>query len=134
LVEPQNQGRAGTTWEPSHEWQLAEATPSSRGFQWFTKKPLGSLVDLQSHDRRTEDGVAAAPGQSDRWVPVRLVRRTGLTDVRQRSPESSKRRTRIGIARLASRLSKFAVAGHPSDGVAKNNTKIERNGNLEEPH
>jgi hypothetical protein len=25
-----NQGRAGTTWEPSHEWRLAEATPSSR--------------------------------------------------------------------------------------------------------
>jgi hypothetical protein len=20
LVEPQNQGRAGTSWEPSHEW------------------------------------------------------------------------------------------------------------------
>jgi hypothetical protein len=33
LVEPQNQGRAGTTWEPSHEWRLAEATPSSRGFR-----------------------------------------------------------------------------------------------------
>jgi hypothetical protein len=31
LVEPQNQGRAGTTWEPSHEWRLVEATPSSRG-------------------------------------------------------------------------------------------------------
>jgi hypothetical protein len=28
LVEPQNQGRAGTTWESSHEWRLAEATPS----------------------------------------------------------------------------------------------------------
>jgi hypothetical protein len=28
LVEPQNQGRAGTTWEPSHEWRLAEATLS----------------------------------------------------------------------------------------------------------
>jgi hypothetical protein len=28
LVEPQNQGRVGTTWEPSHEWRLAEATPS----------------------------------------------------------------------------------------------------------
>jgi hypothetical protein len=26
LVEPQNQGRAGTMWEPSHEWRLAEAT------------------------------------------------------------------------------------------------------------
>jgi hypothetical protein len=32
LVEPQNQGRAGTTWKPSHEWRLAEATPSSWGF------------------------------------------------------------------------------------------------------
>jgi hypothetical protein len=48
LVEPQNHGRAGTTWELSHEWQLAEATPSSRGFQWFTRKPPGSLVDPQS--------------------------------------------------------------------------------------
>jgi hypothetical protein len=36
FVEPQNQGRSGTTWEPSHEWRLAEATPSSRGFQRFT--------------------------------------------------------------------------------------------------
>jgi hypothetical protein len=24
--------KTGTTWEPSHEWRLAEATPSSRGF------------------------------------------------------------------------------------------------------
>ena len=31
--------------------------------------------------------------------------------------EASKRKTRVGIARLASRLSKFAVAGHPSDGA-----------------
>jgi hypothetical protein len=52
LVEPQNQGRAGTTWEPSHEWQLAEDTPSSRCFWWFTRKPLGSLVDPQSQYRR----------------------------------------------------------------------------------
>jgi hypothetical protein len=70
LVEPQNKGRAGTTWEPSHEWRLAEATLSSQGFRWFTRKPLGSLVDPQSQDRRTEDGDAAAPDQSDRWVPV----------------------------------------------------------------
>jgi hypothetical protein len=68
LVEPENQGRAGTTWEPSHEWRLAEATPSSQGFQWFTRKPLGSLVDPQTQDRRTEDGAGAAPDQSDRWV------------------------------------------------------------------
>jgi hypothetical protein len=42
---------------------------------------------------------------------------TGLTGVGRRSPETSKRRTRVGIARLASRLSKFAVAGHLSDGA-----------------
>jgi hypothetical protein len=45
------------------------------------------------------------------------VRSTSLTSVRRRSPESSKRRTRVGTTRLASRLSKFAVVGHPSDGA-----------------
>jgi hypothetical protein len=70
LVEPQNQGRAWTTWEPSHEWWLAEATPSSRGFQWSTRKPLGSLVDPQSQDRRTEDGGAAASDRSDQCATM----------------------------------------------------------------
>jgi hypothetical protein len=117
LVEPQIQVRVGSTWEPSHEWRLAEATPSSRGFWWFTRKPLGSLVDPQSQDRRTEDGVAIAPDRSDRWVPVRPVRSTCLNGVQRRSPETSKRRTHVGIARLASRLNKFAVARHPFGGA-----------------
>jgi hypothetical protein len=86
---------------------LAEATPSSRGFRWFTRKPLDSLVDPQSQDRRTEDEGAAGP--------------TGLTDEEHqfdhRSPETSKRRTHVRITRLASRLSKFAVARHSSDGA-----------------
>jgi hypothetical protein len=64
-VEPQNQGRVGTTWERSHQWRLAEATPSSRGFRWFTRKPPGSLVDPQSQDQRNEGGVAALD-RSDR--------------------------------------------------------------------
>jgi hypothetical protein len=68
LVESQNQGLAATTWEPSHEWRLAEATPSSWGFKWFTGKPLGSLVDPQRQDRRTKDGDAAFLDRSDRWV------------------------------------------------------------------
>jgi hypothetical protein len=68
LVGPQNQGRAGTMWELSHEWRLAEATPSSQGFRWLTRKPLCSLVDQQSKDQRTEDGGVAASDQSDRWV------------------------------------------------------------------
>jgi hypothetical protein len=55
--------------------------------------------------------------RSDRWVSIWPVRSTSLTGVRWRSPKTSKQRTRVGIARLASRLSKFAVAGHPSDGA-----------------
>jgi hypothetical protein len=54
LVEPPNQGRVGTMWELSHEW--------------FTRKPLGSLVDPKSQARRTKDGGATAPDRSDRWV------------------------------------------------------------------
>jgi hypothetical protein len=77
LVEPQNQGRAGTTWEPSHEWRLAEATSSSRGFQWFTRKPL---VPWLIHKAKTEEpetvlqqlqtGLTGGPDRSDRWVLV----------------------------------------------------------------
>jgi hypothetical protein len=52
------------------------------------------------------------------------VRSIGLTIVRRRGPENSKRRTHIGITRLALRLSKFAVAGHPSDGAKKKISKV----------
>jgi hypothetical protein len=52
LVEPQNQGRAGTSWEPSHEWWLAEAKSSSRGLRWFTRKPS---VTRLSHKAEAED-------------------------------------------------------------------------------
>jgi hypothetical protein len=45
------------------------------------------------------------------------VRSTSLTGVRRHGPETLKQRTRVGKARLASRLSKFAVAEHPSDGA-----------------
>jgi hypothetical protein len=48
---------------------------------------------------------------------VRPVRSTSLTGVRRRSPETLKRRTRVEITRLALRLSKFAVTGHPSIGA-----------------
>jgi hypothetical protein len=72
LVEPQNQGRAGTTWEPSHEWRLADATPSSRGLQWFTRKPLGYSVETQNQGRRLDEEV---------WPPrpVQPPRRGGQT-------------------------------------------------------
>jgi hypothetical protein len=47
------------------------------------------------------------------WPMLLTVRPvpTGQTGVRRRSPESSKRRTRVGIARLASRLSRLRSPG-----------------------
>jgi hypothetical protein len=58
-----------------HEWWLAEATPSSRGFQWFIRKPLVSWL---IHKAKTEEpktdvqqrGTSPTVG-SDRWgAPV----------------------------------------------------------------
>jgi hypothetical protein len=72
LVEPQNQGRAGTTWEPSHEWRLAEAIPSSRRLQWFTRKPLGYSVEPQNRGRRLDEEMRPPR-------PVQPPRRGGQT-------------------------------------------------------
>jgi hypothetical protein len=44
--------------------------------------------------------------------------------------EASNRRTRVGIARLVSRLSKVAVAGHPSDGENLKTSKIALKGHV----
>jgi hypothetical protein len=68
--------------------------------------PENHWVPLLIHKARTEELKTEVPQHQ-----------TGLTVVRRRSPETSKRRTHVGIARLASRLSKFAVAGHPFDGA-----------------
>jgi hypothetical protein len=58
------------------------------------------------------------------------VRSTGLTGVRRRSLETSKRRTRVGITQLASRLSKFVVTGHPSDGVMTKSSEFALEGHV----
>jgi hypothetical protein len=72
LVEPQNQGRVETTWEPSHEWRLAEATPSLWGLQWLTRKPLGYSMEPQNRGRRLDEEVRPPR-------PVQLPRRGGQT-------------------------------------------------------
>jgi hypothetical protein len=43
LVEPQNQGRAGRTWEPSHEWRLAGGYTEFTGFAVVHHKITGLL-------------------------------------------------------------------------------------------
>jgi hypothetical protein len=55
---------------------------------------------------------------------------TGLTGVRRRSPETLKRMTRVGIARLASRLSKLEVTGNPSDGAMAKTSEFTLEGHL----
>jgi hypothetical protein len=51
---------------------LAEATPGSRGLQWFTRKPLGYLVVPKNRGRRLDEEV---------WPPrpVQPLRRGGQT-------------------------------------------------------
>jgi hypothetical protein len=36
---------------------IAEATPSSRGLQWFTRKPLGYSVEPQNQGQRLDEEV-----------------------------------------------------------------------------
>jgi hypothetical protein len=103
LVEPQNQGRPGTSWEPSHEWRLAEATSSSRGLRWFTRKPSGYSAEPQSRGRRPD--VAVRP------KPALPAWRTGLPVWGRMAPEASRRRTHVGITRLASRLREVRSPG-----------------------
>jgi hypothetical protein len=117
LVESQNQGRAGTTWEPSHEWRLAKATPSSRGLQWFTRKPLGYSVEPQNRGRRLDEEVrpprpVQPPWRGGQTAWASLIAQGGRSDRPGRCRrEASKRRTRVGIARLASRLSRLRLLG-----------------------
>jgi hypothetical protein len=73
LVEPQKQGRAGTTWELSHEWRLAEATPSSWGLRcspenhwvpWLIHKAKTEEPKLEVQQHRT--GLTSGSNRSDR--------------------------------------------------------------------
>jgi hypothetical protein len=53
-------------------WRLAEATSSSRGLQWFTRKPLGYSVEPQNQGRRLHKEVRPPR-------PVQPPRRDGQT-------------------------------------------------------
>jgi hypothetical protein len=84
----------------------------------FSGSPENHWVPWLIHKAKTEEPKTVLQqcqtgltDGSDRWVPVGPVRSTGLTGVRRRSPESSKRRTHVGIAMLASRLSRLQSPG-----------------------
>jgi hypothetical protein len=107
LVEPQNQGRAGTTWEPSHEWRLAEATPISRGLQWFTRKPLGYSVEPQNRARRLDEEV---------WPPrlVQPPRRGGQTTWASQIARAGLTAQGGGLIALVSGAEMLRSGGHAS--------------------
>jgi hypothetical protein len=59
--EPHGGKNSGTkSWTVSwlsHEWRLVEATLSSQGLQWFTRKPLGYSVEPQNRGQRLDEEV-----------------------------------------------------------------------------
>jgi hypothetical protein len=73
LVEPQNQGRAGTTWWSSHEWRLARGYTESVGFTLVRHKTIGfrgRATKLRPKTRRRRGG---NPGRSNRPTQTAVV-------------------------------------------------------------
>jgi hypothetical protein len=92
---------------------------------WATK----SRPKTRRGGAATQAGSTAQEGQSDRQG--RSNRPGGQSDrAGHCRREASKRRTCVGIARLASRLSKVAVAGHPSDGESLKTLKFALEGHV----
>jgi hypothetical protein len=81
LVYSTNQHQVGTIWWPSHEWDWSRGCTESAGLAAVHHKTV--KVSWLSHNSKTEDSA----GGDGVWV-----RR-----------ETSKWRTRVGVARLASR-------------------------------
>jgi hypothetical protein len=113
LVEPQNQGQAGTLWVSSHEWWLAEATSSSRGLRWLTIKPSGYSVEPQSRGRR--------PGVAVRPKPAWPVWKTGLTDLGSQGAGSFEAEDTCRDFKACVEATRSVVVWHPSDGATKTN-------------
>jgi hypothetical protein len=72
LVEPQNQGRAGTTWRPSHEWDWREGCTESAGFTAVHHKTIG--VTWLSHKTKTRGSAGGAGIRARREAFKRVTR------------------------------------------------------------
>jgi hypothetical protein len=107
LVEPQNQGRAGTTWESSLKWRLAEATPSSQGLQWFTRKPLGYSVEPQNRGRSLDEEVRPPR-------PVQPPRRGGQTAWAGQIARAGLTAQEGGLTALVAGVEMLRSGGHAS--------------------
>jgi hypothetical protein len=77
LVEPQNQGRTETTWEPSHEWRwrrlhrvrgVSGCSPENHLVPWLIHKAKTEEPKTELQQRQT--GLTGGSDRFDRWVPV----------------------------------------------------------------
>jgi hypothetical protein len=102
LVEPQNQGRAGTTWRPSHEWDWCGGCTESAGFAAVHHKTVE--VPWLSHKAKTRrlDG-----------------RRRDLGALRDFEAEDARRDRKACVE-----VKRGAIARHPSDGATTRIPKV----------
>jgi hypothetical protein len=94
---------------------LAEATPSSRGLQWFTRKPLGYSVEQQNRGRRLDEELRPPRpvqpprrGSQTAWAGLN-AQRGGLTALVTAAEKLRDRKACVEAKQVA-------VAGHLSDG------------------
>jgi hypothetical protein len=119
-----------------------EATPSSRGLQWFTRKPLGYSVEPQNRGRRLDEEVRPPrPAQ-----PPRRGGQTawGRSDCLGRSNRPGGRSDRPGPPaprcfeaedtrrdrKACVEAKQVAVAGHPSNEDILKNSKSALEGHV----
>jgi hypothetical protein len=72
LVEHQNQGRVGTTWRPSHEWDWHGGCTESAGFVAVHHKTFE--VTWLSHKTKTEDSTSGDGIRACREASKRATR------------------------------------------------------------
>jgi hypothetical protein len=103
----------------SRDWR--EATPSMRGFQWLTTKPLGYLDEPQSQDRRPKcarlQHKADLTGGSGRWGPVWPV--CFVTASGDFEEEDTRR-----DHKACAEAKEVVIAGHPYDGAMTKIPKV----------
>jgi hypothetical protein len=100
---------SGDWWRLHRVRGVSSGSPENHWVPWLIHK--AKTEESKTEMQQLQTGLTGGSDRSDRWVPVRLVRSTGLAGVRRRSPETSKWRTRVGIARLVSRLSRVRSPG-----------------------
>jgi hypothetical protein len=102
-------------WRRLHRVRgVSGGSPENHWVPWLIHK--AKTEEPKTKVQQHQTGLTGGEHQSDRCA--------------RRSLETSKLRTCFGIARLASRLRKFVVAGHPSDGAMTKTSELALEGHV----